>query len=105
MLLPNACIGQLKLLLSADFKIVSQKDTMVGLSAFKGNSCTNSDDVIQYYVDRVMKQAPGMIINVEILGANVFDTSLATYGVYALKSGAYGGAAVGIIGVVGKFKG
>ena len=96
MKLPNAFIGPLKLQVSYNFKLVAGKDTDVEISAFTGDENTTSDSLILYYSNKVKTYAPDFMYNTEVLGANVKDTGLATYGTCALGL-PYGG----VIGVAG----
>jgi hypothetical protein len=100
--LPGVCIETLKLEISADFKVVAQSATEVEFSPFQGDLNTTSNILLCHYLNKVKKQAPGMITNTEVLGVNFVDTSFTTYGAYALRAGTYGGAIIGLATVVGK---
>jgi hypothetical protein len=102
--LPGVCIETLKLEISADFKVVAQTATEVEISPFQGDQNTTSNILLGHYLKKVKKEAPGMITNTEVLGVNFVDTSVTTYGAYALRVGTYGGAIIGFATVVGKFE-
>eukprot|EP00978_Attheya_sp_CCMP212_P041367 scaffold236278_cov43-Attheya_sp.AAC.1 len=90
--LPNAYISTLKLELSADFSVIAQKPTILDVSAFQGDSETTSNDLVEYFSVKVLKQVPGMIPNTEVLGANLIGLSGAAMGL---------GAALGLVVCVG----
>eukprot|EP00978_Attheya_sp_CCMP212_P013083 scaffold32689_cov46-Attheya_sp.AAC.4 len=104
--LPNVNIKRLRLIISADFRIIAQKPTVLDIPSFEGDLDTTADDLVEYYSEQVLKKVPGMITKTEVFGANVVDTGLVTYGTYFMQVGAGGvaaglGAGIGVAVVVG----
>jgi len=104
--LPNVNIKRLRLIISADFRIIAQKPTVLDIPPFEGDLDTTADDLVEYYSEQVLKKVPGMMTKTEVFGANVVDTGLVTYGTYFMQVGAGGvaaglGAGIGVAVVVG----
>jgi hypothetical protein len=68
---PHAQITPLKIKVS-----YSGIDTKIHTSAFKGDSTTNSDDLVKFYKAKVLHQAPCLLEDVSLLGVKVVDTAV-----------------------------
>jgi hypothetical protein len=55
--------------------IFAAKETSMGVEAFSGDERATSNDLISYFVMRVLSRAPGLLVNFRVLGVNVMEKS------------------------------
>ncbi|GKY99742.1 hypothetical protein MPSEU_000928100 [Mayamaea pseudoterrestris] len=101
--LPYAHVHEIKLKIAVKATLVSAKDATLHLGEFRGNESTTLNDMIMWYTQRVLSNAPGVITNASLLGFNVSDTAASYGGAVMLSSavGALGSAAAPVAGVLG----
>ena len=78
--LPFASISYLKLNISWKGKGMSVKNTEVAIKPFQGDASTPSKDLVNYYAGACLSRVPGFISNAEVLGFNVVDSAVSTWG-------------------------
>lgn len=101
--LPFAHVHEMKIKLAVKATLVSTKDATLHLAEFQGHDKTTLNDLIVWYTQRVVSNAPHVVTNANVLGFNVSDTA-ANYGGTVMISGALGAlgsAAAPVAGVLG----
>jgi hypothetical protein len=94
--LPFAHVDALKITITYSGTI-SVKDTSFIVRHFVGKEKTTSRDLVSYYTGACIAKTANFITNAEVLGLNLADRSVSTYGAYAGMAtpvGAAGGVAV-----------
>jgi len=102
LMFPDALIQEMKLRIAVDSNLVGAKETVVNVPTFKGKSNTSLNDLVKYYSGAVLRYVPNFITNAEVLGANVADTAMTSYGATlgAATMGSLGSAAGGVGGLI-----
>lgn len=99
--LPNATIADIKLTITYAANVgVKVKQTKFIAKAFKGKEATTSKDIISYYTLACLAKAPEFISNAEVLGLNVLDSTMGTWGNFLGVATPFG-AVTGVEAVVG----
>ncbi len=74
--LPHCYISTLQINVSYNFSKLTKTDSLIQTSEFIGNSETKSDDLINFYKERVINQVPGFLQDTNVLGVNVAETAV-----------------------------
>ena len=101
--LPFVHVSELKIKIAVKATLVSTQDATLHLAAFQGNETTTLNEMLIWYTQRVLSNAPGVVTNANVLGFNVSDTA-ASYGGSVMVTGALsalGSAAAPVAGVLG----
>ena len=78
--LPKAYIDPIKLTISFKGTGISVNDTKVTVKAFQGKEDTTPNDLVKYYASSCLARVSDFIPNAEVLGLNVVDSTVSTWG-------------------------
>jgi hypothetical protein len=101
--LPFAHIDNVKVLVLVK-GLIGVKNSVLNVPPFDGNETTTIKDVVKFYNKQVFTRVPGMIVNTEVLGANVGDGVVGHFG-GGLIANYVGGASIGGLISVAAFDG